>query len=110
MTYSSQYGRCQRYRSSSQQQVCILYPDGPVEIPCMDFAEVPGAGEDFSAAWYGNHLIVQPRLHLSQADRLALLETHPLFTGICPKCGAAIPADNHIHYDCNKCGWKADLG
>ncbi|MDL5055381.1 hypothetical protein QQ056_17765 [Oscillatoria laete-virens NRMC-F 0139] len=36
--------------------------------------------------------------------------THPLFTGICPKCGHLFDRANPppVHWDCPECGWVDD--
>jgi len=60
------------------------------------------------AAYYADELVVQPGHYLTTEERWAILNTHPLFTGICPKCKRAIAGSDLIHYDCENCGWKND--
>jgi len=41
---------------------------------------------------------------------LELLDTHPLFTGLCPQCEHPFPKYERppVHWDCAECGWMDD--
>jgi hypothetical protein len=43
-------------------------------------------------------------------QQLELLDTHPLFTGRCPRCEMTYPQYETppIHWDCSACGWIDD--
>jgi predicted RNA-binding Zn-ribbon protein involved in translation (DUF1610 family) len=66
------------------------------------------------AAYYDGDLVLQPEHYLSTEERLEILNTHPLFTGVCPNYGEAIAAhqefagEGMVHYDCEGCGWMDD--
>jgi hypothetical protein len=46
---------------------------------------------------------------LTRMQQWEILESHPLFTGICPACGNSYsPNIELIHWDCESCGWKDD--
>lgn len=49
-----------------------------------------GQWEPLGAADYAGELVLQPEHYLTTAERWDVFNTHPLFTGVCPKCGAAI--------------------
>jgi predicted RNA-binding Zn-ribbon protein involved in translation (DUF1610 family) len=57
-------------------------------------------------AYYGGELVLQPEHYLTTAERLEMLNTHPFFTGICPKCGETIAGAALVDYDCEGCGWR----
>jgi hypothetical protein len=103
---------CQRFSGylGTEYLVCAIHPHGPAEIPCPDFAEIVGQWEPVGAAYYDGELVLQPPHYLTTAERLELLETHPMFTGVCPRCGAAIAIEGRVHYDCESsgCGWMDD--
>ena len=60
--------------------------------------------------WYDGELIPIEPQRLTNEERLELLDSHPLFTGVCPECGYQFPKDNlpHVHWDCPTCGWVDD--
>jgi len=68
--------------------------------------EDPSAEE---GSYYNGELILQPRQRWTREEQLELLNTHPLFTGKCPKCGYRFSLENlpKGHWDCSHCGWKA---
>jgi ssDNA-binding Zn-finger/Zn-ribbon topoisomerase 1 len=110
MAKTEECDRCQRFSgySGSSFLVCAIYPQGPAQSPCPDYAEVAGQREALGAAYYADELVVQPEHYLTTEERWVILNTHPLFTGICPKCKRAIAGSDLIHYDCENCGWKND--
>ena len=60
-------------------------------------------------SYYDGELIHQPPQRFSKQKMLKLLDTHPLFTGVCPQC-------NHVFTEqiispkctCPDCGWTDD--
>ena len=111
MTSSSDCHRRQRFSGycGSQYLVCGIHPTGPTEPPCPDFAEVTELFEPLGGAYYSGERGLQPTHYLMTAERLEILETHPLFTGVCPECVEAIEDEGLLHYDCERCGFKDDL-
>jgi ribosomal protein L37AE/L43A len=45
--------------------------------------------------------------HLSKAEQLQVMMTHPFFTGCCPNCGHDFPRSelSPQHWHCRHCGW-----
>lgn len=64
--------------------------------------------ETVGASYYAGELVLNPQRHLSRQKQLELLETHPLFTGRCPKCGHELDEQNQSAFEwyCNRCGWS----
>lgn len=82
--------------------------DEPFHNPCgTDHTEQ--LWEPAGASYYAGELIVQPRQRWTQQEQLQLLDTHPMFTGRCPQCGAEFERDYRsvVHWDCS-CGWMDD--
>ena len=102
---------CQRFSGycGTEFLVCGIYPSGPAETPCPDFAEVTEQCEPLGGAYYAGELVLQPTHYLTTAERLEILETHPFFTGVCPECGETIWGEGLVHYDCQNCGFRDDL-
>ena len=111
MTATTDCHHCQRFSGycGSQYLVCGIHPTGPIETPCPDFAEVTEQFEPLGGAYYDGEFVLQPTHYLTTAERLEILETHPFFTGVCPKCRQAISGENQVHYDCPNCDYKDDL-
>ncbi|WP_346293953.1 hypothetical protein [Sphaerothrix gracilis] len=116
--------RCHFYAHSTYL-VCALHPSGPERETCLDFRQTnqPVQPEDDPLSWYdveeswqpdgaafyNGELILQPEQRLSLAERWALLDWHPLFTGRCPECERSLPYErSRVHWDCEGCGWKDD--
>ncbi len=106
--------RC-RFNFHNPYLVCHDYPAGPPGDNCQHFAPEPDATPDElweleAASYYNGELILQPRQHWTREEQLELLDTHPLFTGKCLKCGYQFSPDNppEVHWDCPKCGWVDD--
>jgi hypothetical protein len=110
MAKADQCHHCQRFSSSLDPEhlVCGIHPSGPEQSPCLDFAEAIGQWEPLGAGYYDGELILQPEHYLSTEERLEILDTHPLFTGVYPKCSAPVGQDL-VHYDCSECDFKDDL-
>ncbi|MBD2098475.1 hypothetical protein H6F90_25725 [Trichocoleus sp. FACHB-591] len=94
--------------------VCTLHPGGVSSNSCLDFQRDPMAKpeelwEPEGASYYNGELVVTPQQRWSRLEKLALLDTHPLFTGRCPQCEISIPyEDLKVHWDCPLCDWKDD--
>ncbi len=108
--HSKECQRCQLFSGclGDEDPVCGIHPLGPVEIPCLDFAEITEQCQPLGAAYYGDELVIQPEHYLSTEERLEILDTHPLFTGKCPNCGEAIAQTPVVHWDCPGCKWLDD--
>jgi hypothetical protein len=64
--------------------------------------------EPEGATYYNGELILQPKKK-TREEQLWLLDNHPLFTSVCPQCGACFERDYQarVHWDC-ECGWMDD--
>ena len=61
----------------------------------------------FKKSYYNGELIKQPRKRLSKEERLYLINTHPVFTNICPNCNYEFKnQDSPKTYNCPECGWN----
>jgi predicted RNA-binding Zn-ribbon protein involved in translation (DUF1610 family) len=120
--------RC-RFNARDYHLVCALHPTGPTSDTCLDFeADSKPEGRCFidllgllqrqteidqwepeGASFYNGQLILQPRQCWTPEQQVELIKTHPMFTGICPACGAVFERDYRalVHWDC-PCGWKDD--
>jgi hypothetical protein len=106
--HSEECHHCQRFSGylGAEYLICAIHPSGPSQSPCPDFAEVVGQWEPLGSAYYADELVVQPSHYLTTTERLEILDTHPLFTGVCPECGQVIIGLDLVHYDCELCGWQ----
>lgn len=61
---------------------------------------------------YQPHPLTEILLHLSPAEQLRVITTHPFFTGRCPQCRYQLPLihSTSAHCNCLECGWVDDLG
>ncbi|WP_036487321.1 hypothetical protein [Myxosarcina sp. GI1] len=87
-------------------------PDGMASLRCMDFRPNPNAekAEQWSPegySWYNDELIPNRPSSYTQAEQLEILDTHPVFTGVCPQCRYRFN-ERLVHYDCPECGWMDD--
>jgi hypothetical protein len=66
--------------------------------------------EPEGASYYNGELILQPRQGWTLEQQLELLDTHPLFTGQCPRWEMTDPKYETppVHWDCSACGWMDD--
>ena len=106
--------RCLLY-SHNPHLVCAVHPEGPKGNSCLDFRPDPNTEpeelwEPEGASYYNGELILQPPQRFTTKEKLELLDTHPLFTGVCPECRYRFPKDNPrlVHWDCPECGWVDD--
>ena len=95
--------------------VCAVHPEGVDTEKCLDFRlnpEVeelePWSPEGYS--FYDGVLVKNPSRY-TQEEQLEMLETHPYFTGFCPKCNHQFDLKNPplVHWDCPSCGWVDDV-
>lgn len=113
--------RC-RFYARSPYLVCAEHPTGVDESHCPDFELDLTIPDDEAVAWYGepwqpegasyygDDLVLEPTQRLTQAQRLELLDSHPLFTGRCPNCEMPLLQTEppRVHWDCEHCGWVDD--
>lgn len=105
---------CQFY-SHSIYMVCAVHPCGVTGNECLDFR--PKSDIQFEESWtpegyafYNGELIRQPRQMRTPSELMELLDTHPLFTGYCPRCNYQFERKfrSVVHWDCPNCGWVDD--
>ena len=57
-----------------------------------------------SYSWYGDELISNKSPRYTRSEQMKILDTHPFFTGLCPKCGFKFSKNkNFIGYKCPVC-------
>lgn len=88
--------------------VCAIHPCGPEQNPCPDFAEVIEDWQPLGGTYINDEFFKDWPGYLASAERIGVLDSHPYFTGICPKCGASFGDSRPVHYDCGECGWMDD--
>ena len=107
--------RCQFY-AHNPHLVCAVHPVG-VEGTCLDFTQNPNSLADENEQWspegyywWEGELLPIRSPTLTPDEQLQILDSHPIFTGFCPKCGHEFDRDNLplIHWDCPACGWIDD--
>ncbi|MEP0914928.1 hypothetical protein NDI45_28950 [Leptolyngbya sp. GB1-A1] len=120
--YPSQCQLCEFYPHNPHLR-CTLHPLGLELEDCLDFVAIAPEGEGLGTAqtseveeqWqpegaaYNGELVLQTRRH-TLTEQLALLDTHPLFTGRCSACEMLIGSTHpvQVHWDCSNCGWGND--
>lgn len=62
-------------------------------------------------SWYDGEL-VRNQSRYTPEEQLEILDSHPFFTGVCPKCGEEFDTKNppKVHWDCpnQECDWMDD--
>ena len=109
--------RCQFY-AHSNYTVCAVHPNGVLEKRCLDFREDPAADPQelwepegasyiddtliLERTYYAGEEIVPPQRQLTAEEQWQILDSHPLFTGCCPRCSYQFPSHipELIHFDC----------
>ncbi|MGV2826807.1 hypothetical protein [Myxosarcina sp. GI1(2024)] len=81
--------RCLLYAHNPHFLVCVIHSDGVDTKTCMDFrpnsnAEVAEQWSSEGYSWYEGELIPNRPSRYTQAEQLEILDTHPVFTGVCP--------------------------
>ncbi len=98
--------------------VCRMHPAGVDTDHCSDFRPDPNKkkeelGSPESYSWYGGELISHRPSRYTPEEQLEILDTHPLFTGVCPQCGYEFERNNppSVQWDCPnpECGWRDDF-
>lgn len=94
-----------------------MHPTG-VEGKCLDFRadlnSLAGEDEQWSPEgyfWWDGELLPIRSPTLTPEEQLAILDSHPIFTGVCPKCSYEFDRNNLplIHWECPSCVWGDDL-
>jgi len=113
--------RC-RFYAHHPLLVCGVHPMGVDGGHCPDFELDLTIPDDEAVAWYGEQwqpegasyygddLVLEPVQQMTMAQRLDLLDSHPLFTERCPHCEMPLRQMEppRIHWDCDHCGWVDD--
>jgi hypothetical protein len=107
--------RCQFY-AHDPHLVCAVHPTG-VEGKCFDFrqalnlpANENGQWSPEGYYWWDGELLPNRPVTLTLEEQLEILDSHPFFTKVCPKCGYHFNESNLplIHWDCPACDWVDD--
>lgn len=94
--------------------VCAVHPNGVESEKSMDFRQDSNAKkeEQWSPqgySWFDGELIPNRPSRYTLQEQLEILDTHPLFTDVCPKCRYEFDRDNlPIHFDCPECEFVDD--
>ena len=105
--------RCSLY-AHNPHLVCAVHPSGVETDKCLDFRPDPNIKTEElwspqGYSWYGDELISDRSSRYSQSEQTQILDNHPFFTGVCPRCRYKFDEDNlPIHYDCPNCSWVDD--
>lgn len=102
--------RCQYFLNSSYL-ICAVNPCGPTSENCDDFeaiaqAEAAPERQPLGGGYYMGDWIPQPFPTLTEAEQLALLDWHPLFTGRCPNCEMPVAELVEGRWTCGHCDWE----
>lgn len=105
-----QCDRCLLYARNAYL-VCTIHPEGVDTNKCPDFRLDPDAKEQDlwspeGYCWYDGELIPNRPRRYTQEQQLAILDSHPFFTGVCRSCGYEFESTNspRVHWDCPVCG------
>ena len=108
MTKLPECHRCQFY-AHSPYLVCAVHPSGADSDRCLDFRPSSPLERE---VWEVRSTLVYEQDHqprLTRGEQWEILDTHPLFTNLCPSCGASFKPDiSRVHWDCEACGWLDD--
>ncbi|MEG3440037.1 hypothetical protein V0288_23110 [Pannus brasiliensis CCIBt3594] len=111
---------CDRCLLFSQQlyYVCAVHPEGVEGDECPDFRPDPEIDEEeeekpWSPAghfWYGDNLLPDRLWRPSKEEQEKIIETHPLFTGLCPNCSHVFSTNppTGAPWHCPACDWRED--
>lgn len=107
--------RCLLY-AATPYVVCTVHPQGVSTEHCLDFRpdpnkELPEQWSPEGYSFYDGNL-VRNQSRLSREEQLAMLDTHPFFTGVYPSCGHRFDSSKPpvVHWDCPSpdCDWMDD--
>jgi hypothetical protein len=105
--------RCLLY-SQQLYFVCPVHPEG-VEDECPDFRPDPEIDEEEEEYWsptgyfwYGDNLIPNRLCRYTKEEQEKILDTHPLFTGLCPNCSHIFTTSppTGAPWHCPACDWR----
>jgi hypothetical protein len=91
--------------------VCAIHPQGLAGGYCGDSKPDPNLEEELWAPtgyrWGddGDLVAIEKPIDLRKWQ---ILNTHPLFTGVCPECNYQFDPKSK-NWDCPQCGWKYEL-
>ncbi len=110
----AQCDRCQLY-PRKPFIVCAVHPEGPPGNSCLDFRPVMQEQENEpwppkGWSYYNGELVSALPSYRTRVEQIALLESHPFFTGECPNCGYKFDRGNPpaVHWDYPACQWIDD--
>ncbi len=102
--------QCDRclFFSRDPHLICAVHPLGVNTSNCPDFRQDPNKKEEQELwspegyTFYDGELIPNRPSRLTPEEQLEILDSHPLFTGVCPQCGYRFNLNNppKIHWDC----------
>ena len=107
---------CQFY-SQNPHIICAIHPFGIDEDKCLDFRPDPNIQPSDEELWspegysfYNGELIKNPQPKYTREQQLEILDFHPIFTGVCPRCSYKYPTDTKPkeYSMCPECGWVDD--
>jgi len=102
--------RCLLY-AKNPHLVCTVHPQGVETESCLDFRldssfkeSEPWSPQGYS--FYNGNLVKNPSRY-TQEEKLEILDNHPYFTGVCPRCHYQFDPNDPplVHWDCPSCGW-----
>ncbi len=119
---------CERclFNAHLPHTVCAVHPFGVDGDNCLDFREEPNVEPEelwepegasyiddelsLERSYYNGEEIRRSQQRLTREEQWGILNTHPLFTGHCPKCEYQFPSHvpELVHFDCPQCGWIDD--
>ena len=108
------------FYTRSDYLICPVHPYGVHGDFCLDFRLNPDIELEFEEeqwspegySYYDGELVPNRPSRYTSEEQLEILDTHPFFTGVCPKCGHRFDKSNppKVHWDCPNpdCGWVDD--
>lgn len=106
--------RCLLY-GHNPHLICAVHPDGVSTDRCLDFRADPKLAEaelwsPEGYSFYDGELIRFKPSRYTKEEKLEILDTHPIFTGVCPECKYRFDLKSPplVHWDCPRCGWIDD--
>ncbi|MEM9136959.1 MAG: hypothetical protein AAGB01_06385 [Cyanobacteria bacterium P01_F01_bin.42] len=84
---------------------------GVTKTPPSATGQLPSQSADGTTVSQSRYSVAEFLSQVSNVEELNVLEDHPFFTGVCPRCSQSY-ADLEsppLFWDCQTCGWKDDL-